>query len=157
MGRPSNQDSEDSQASGSALVPAERDHSSLFFAYGTLRRGLRRHKYLAAAGAQFIARGTVRGDLYDLGEFPGAIPSETPAALVRGEVYRLSNPGRAFKVLDHVEGIASSESESSLYRRALACVTLENGTAVEAWIYWLNRVHEPKRRILSGQYSFNAG
>lgn len=132
-------------------------HSSLFFAYGTLRRGFCRHKFLEAARAQFLSRGTVRGELYDLGEYPGAVPSESSSALVRGAVYRLPNPARALRVVDQVEGLASGSPEQSLYRRALATVTLQNGTKVEAWIYWLNRHLGPRRRIPSGKYEVNSG
>ena len=131
-------------------------HLSLFFAYGTLRRGFCRHKFLKAARAQFLWRGTVRGELFDLGAYPGAIPSQNKSALVRGEVYRLPNPACTLQVLDHVEGIAPGSPGQNLYRRELALVTLEDGTAVEAWIYWLTLMHLPKRRILSGEYSKNA-
>ena len=99
--------------------------------------------------------GSVRGALYDLGEFPGGVPSEDSSALIYGEIYRLSNPACALKLLDHVEGIASGAPEFSLYRRATTEVTFRNGTKVEAWIYWLNRAHDPKRRILSGAYAKN--
>ena len=154
LGRRSIQDSEESKAFGSAPVTG---HSSLFFAYGTLRRGFCRHKFLKAARAQFLARGTVRGELFDLGAFPGAIPSPNKSALVRGEVYRLPNPARTLQVLDCVEGMAPGSPEHNLYRRELALVTLENGTTVEAWIYWLNRVHTPRRRIPCGEYEVNSG
>ncbi len=103
--------------------------------------------------SKFVGLGAVRGVLYDLGELPGAAPSEKSTAQVHGEVYRLPDPLRALKVLDEVEGIAPGSPEHNLYRRALASIKLENGTKVEAWIYWLRRMHEPKRRIFSGDYA----
>ena len=154
LGTRSIQNSEDSKALGSALVTA---YSSLFFAYGTLRRGFCRHQFLNAPHAQFPSRGTVCGELHDLGAYPGAVPSDQSQSLVTGEVYRLPNPARALQVLDSVEGIVQGSPEHNLYRRELASVTLENGTKVGTWIYWLNRMHMPKRRILSGEYSKNAG
>ncbi|MBI4166544.1 MAG: gamma-glutamylcyclotransferase [Acidobacteria bacterium] len=128
-------------------------HSSLVFVYGTLRRGFSRHHFLEAERARFLSRGAVRGVLYDLGKFPGAVTSENAASRVSGEVYRLANPARTLKLLDHVEGIAPGAPELSLYRRAMARVTLQNGTEVAAWIYWLNRAHGAKRRISSGDYT----
>jgi gamma-glutamylcyclotransferase (GGCT)/AIG2-like uncharacterized protein YtfP len=125
----------------------------LIFVYGTLRRGLSRHRYLKAQRARFVSRGTVRGVLYNLGKFPGAVPSESPTAIIHGEVYRLANPTRALNLLDHVEGITPGAPEFSLYRRTLTEVTLHDGTKVEAWIYWLSRVHRAKRRISSGDYN----
>jgi len=125
----------------------------LIFVYGTLRRGLSRHRFLKAERARFLSRGTVRGELYDLGKFPGAVPSENATALVCGEVYCLANPARAHTLLDHVEGMVPGAPEFSLYLRAPTEVTLQNGTKVEAWIYWLNHVHGAKRRISSGDYS----
>jgi pyruvate carboxylase len=132
-------------------------HTSLLFVYGTLRRGFSRHKFLEAAGTVFVSRGTTRARLFDLGEFPGAIPSTRDSDLLTGEVYRLANPVRALKLLDQVEAFGPVSPSTSLFRRALVEVTLENGSTVRAWVYWLNRWHGPRRRIASGNYAGRVG
>ena len=129
----------------------------LFFAYGTLRRGFSRHKYLEFLRAQYLSRGAARGKLFNLGDYPGAVPSTNPADFVVGEVYRLPGPARALKLLDEWEGIRPESPVSGLFRREIAEIELGNGTVIEAWIYWLNRWHNPKRRIRSGDYTRNSG
>src|SRR5215467_16332744 len=116
--------------------------SELLFVYGTLRRPFVRHSLLQSLGARFVAKGSICGLLYDLGEFPGAVKvnhnaphmrefevklaaenTKAPAAeprysalpsyhdrrpsIITGEVFRLSNPERAFKTLDAYEGARS--------------------------------------------------
>jgi gamma-glutamylcyclotransferase (GGCT)/AIG2-like uncharacterized protein YtfP len=124
----------------------------LLFVYGTLRRGFSRHKFLKAARAQFLSLGTVHGELYDLGDYPGAEPSPHPRALITGEIYRLPHAEQALQVLDEVEGVRASSPGSGEYRRDSVRVTLRNGQMVDAWIYWLNRRHGWKRTIPSGDY-----
>jgi gamma-glutamylcyclotransferase (GGCT)/AIG2-like uncharacterized protein YtfP len=123
----------------------------LLFVYGTLKRGFKRHRFLQAARAQFLCRGSVRGRLFDLGHYPGVLPSDHPCDVVLGEVYRLPNPALALRVLDAMEGCAAT-SDAGEYRRELARVTLDHGKAAEAWVYWLNRQAGPQRRITNGDY-----
>ncbi len=46
----------------------------MLFVYGTLRSGFGRHGPLMKLGARFVANGLVKGALYHLGPFPGAVP-----------------------------------------------------------------------------------
>jgi gamma-glutamylcyclotransferase (GGCT)/AIG2-like uncharacterized protein YtfP len=125
----------------------------LLFVYGTLCRGLSRNKFLRAAGARYEGRGSVRGRLYDLGDFPGALPAQGDSVQVGGEVYRLPNPESALKVLDGVEAFGPASPQTSLFRRELVEVRLENRVTVQVWIYWLNRWYGPRRRIVTGNYA----
>ncbi len=145
----------------------------LLFVYGTLRRGFRLHGVLERLGAQYVRRGNIQGELFDLGDFPGARKTESSggssaglqpgtaalkggATLVVGEVYQLQNPARALKSLDEVEGFRShapAGSAGSLFRREIVWVTLQNGERLSAWVYWLNRASVPGRRIDSGDYA----
>ncbi len=100
-----------------------------------------------------MGKGKVQGELYDLGRYPGARGSGKPSARLAGEVYRLANPTRAFKVLDAVEGYRSAAPEASLFRRETTLVTLESGDQESAWIYWLNRPPSRTRPLRSGDYA----
>jgi gamma-glutamylcyclotransferase (GGCT)/AIG2-like uncharacterized protein YtfP len=126
----------------------------LLFVYGTLRQGYARHSILRRLGARWVGKGSVPGELFDLGEFPGARPSENGAGLVVGEVYRLPNVARAIKVLDSVEGHRSEAPAASLFRRETTLLTMESKDKHEAWIYWLKRwPSRLPRRIPSGDYT----
>jgi len=101
---------------------------NLLFVYGTLRRTSRHpaHRLLASCAA-FLGEGEFQGKLYDLGRFPGAVPSRGKSDRVAGEIYRLYDPRSAFAVLDDYEG--------KLFRREVRPVRLRNGRRIEAWIY----------------------
>jgi gamma-glutamylcyclotransferase (GGCT)/AIG2-like uncharacterized protein YtfP len=124
----------------------------LLFVYGSLRRGFELHGVLAGLGARHVGKASLRGRLFDLGDYPGAEPSTADGDRVRGEVYRLANPERALQILDRTEGLRPCAPAESLYRREVAGVTLEDGSTAQAWVYWLGRWPGPKRLIASGDY-----
>ena len=125
----------------------------LLFVYGTLRRGSARHAILRRLGAEFIGEGSIRAELFDCGEWPGARKSAANHAQVAGEIYRLRNSARALKVLDKVEGFRPQVPEASLFTRETTEVVLLDGKQTPAWVYWLNRRFGPMRRIPSGDYA----
>jgi gamma-glutamylcyclotransferase (GGCT)/AIG2-like uncharacterized protein YtfP len=128
--------------------------SELLFVYGSLRRGFDHHYLLRQLRAEFIGRGKVRGELFDLGRYPGAVKSDS-SNTVSGEIYRLKSPDSDLKALDDYEGVGSTtETQKSEYRRELTQVTIEDSGAItDAWIYWMNCDLPEKHRIASGDYS----
>jgi gamma-glutamylcyclotransferase (GGCT)/AIG2-like uncharacterized protein YtfP len=54
--------------------------------------------------------------------------------------------------LDELEGYSESEPDTSLYRRILTPVTLEDGSVVQAWAYFYNAPLGRAERIESGDY-----
>ncbi len=127
--------------------------TNLLFVYGTLRRGFGRHFLLQRVRARYVGTGHAQGELFKLGQFPGAQRSKDPAARIVGEVYQLSNPVRAFRVLDRVEGFRPNAPAAGSFRRETATVVLDNGTRATAWVYWLNRAPGEFGRIESGDYA----
>jgi gamma-glutamylcyclotransferase (GGCT)/AIG2-like uncharacterized protein YtfP len=121
------------------------DGGTLLFVYGTLRAasGHPMHRRLRAE-AEFVGEGTFRGRLYDLGTFPGAVPSPSNAERVSGEIYRLREPERAFRMLDAYEDTA--------FRRAEAIIRHEDGAASRCWIYLYGRSLKRFPRIASGDF-----
>lgn len=125
--------------------------ADLVFFYGTLmtpfhRAGrLRVDEHLIYAG-----RGTIAGALFDLGIYPAAVPASD--ARIWGEAYEMTHPSIVLQALDELEGYRADEPESSLYTRALTCVTLEDGRVVDAWAYFYNGPLGRAERIPSGDY-----
>lgn len=75
------------------------------FVYGTLRRGEINDLSMAAARAglpapEYVASATVRGRLYDFGDWPGLLPDPDGAAIV-GDVYRIERA--LLPMLDAIE------------------------------------------------------
>lgn len=125
------------------------------FVYGSLRSGFHNAVYTYISRYfVFDGLGAVQGKLYDLGEYPGAVPA-TEEFYITGELYHIANKDEfswAMEQLDEYEGIYVESGETpALFRRAPATV-LYNDTMVTAWIYWYNRPITDQHRIESGDY-----
>jgi gamma-glutamylcyclotransferase (GGCT)/AIG2-like uncharacterized protein YtfP len=140
--------------------------SNLLFVYGTLRRdgGGPAHGYLAR-GATYAGAGRVRGRLYDLGAYPGAVPAApagTPPegsaavrAVVHGELYRMRDQAALLALLDVHEGCNTDDDEPSEFVRATTPVEVDDGPPRIAWIYWYGRPVDEGRRIPHGVWTFS--
>lgn len=123
----------------------------LVFFYGTLmalfnRPGRRRvDEHLL-----FRGRGSIAAALYDLGIYPAAVPASD--GRVSGELYEMTDTTAVLRVLDEIEGFRSDDPDASLYTRLLSPVTMEDGTVLEAWVYFYNAPLDRAERIASGDY-----
>jgi gamma-glutamylcyclotransferase (GGCT)/AIG2-like uncharacterized protein YtfP len=95
---------------------------------------------LGGAAARVIGRGTVRGALYDLGEYPGLVESAGDER-VPGLILELDDAA-ALARLDRYEGV-----DEGLYVRRRVVVTRDDGTVDEVWIYFYVRSVEGRERI----------
>ena len=119
----------------------------LVFVYGTLRRGGVRAMPDLFPEAKFIGQAKVRGNLYDLGTYPGLLLDESDS-LVVGEVYEVDD--ETLGKLDEIEA-------SSLYRRKQVEVSLA-GRKVTCWVYVDNsRLYPGRTLIISGDWIEYAG
>jgi len=123
------------------------------FVYGTLRKDISNQMSLILAQhADFVGEGTFRGKLYDLGDYPGAVPSNEASDLVKGDVYALPNQKHVLRILDEYEGCGPDEFHPTEFRRERYSVDLNNGKTVDAWIYIYNRSTDGLEAIPSGDY-----
>ena len=123
----------------------------LVFFYGTLMTPFNRTGRLGIEDhLAFVGRGSIAGALFDLGIYPAAVPASD--SRVRGEVYELTDPVRALRALDELEGYRPGEAEASLYTRRRTHVCLDDGSDVEAWAYFYNAPLGRAERIQSGDY-----
>jgi gamma-glutamylcyclotransferase (GGCT)/AIG2-like uncharacterized protein YtfP len=124
------------------------------FVYGSLRSGLHNTVYnYISRYFIFDGMGTVQGDLYDMGEYPAAIPC-TDNHFIAGELYHIAQTEEfdwAMEQLDDYEGLLVEPGGIPLYRREQVDVLFKN-TIVTAWMYWYNREIINKHRIESGDY-----
>lgn len=128
------------------------------FVYGTLRRSLISAQKNAAlinimSELKFIGEGSVNGQLYDLGDYPGAIVGENFDNKIIGEVYQLDDPQAVLTVLDQYEGFIPGELEASLFARIKVKVSMSDDLAIEAWMYVYNDWVATGKLIESGDYS----
>ena len=122
------------------------------FVYGSLRSGFRSPAYeYISRYFHLIGNAKVKGKLFDLGNYPGAVPSGDES-LITGELYEINDASQfawAIAQLDDYEGIDPSEGEEKLYRRELVDAFVNNET-IQAWIYWYNGDVGGKPLIASG-------
>ena len=124
------------------------------FVYGSLRSGSP-HPVQSYIKLYFVLVGTatVRGKLYDMGDYPAAIPAEEND-FITGELYRIRRKEEFFLVmdmLDEYEGMHVEPGEIPLFRRETVNVSIDKMTTV-AWIYWYNRDVGEGKLIVSGDY-----
>ncbi|MBO9199213.1 MULTISPECIES: gamma-glutamylcyclotransferase family protein [Niastella] len=124
------------------------------FVYGSLRSGFHNSVY------SYISRyfifdgiGSVPGQLFDMGEYPAAIPC-TEDRLITGELYHIAQKEDfdwVMEQLDDYEGLLVEPGGIPLFRREPVNVLFKNSTVI-AWMYWYNRSITDEHRIDSGDY-----
>ena len=126
------------------------------FAYGTLISGSENSRIDHSIKVNCIDLGPahIRAKLYDLGYFPGAIPSPSPQHLVHGRLLRIAEPKTTFALLDQYEAYIPNQPNKSEFVRSQTTVYTDNTTKqLTAWVYWYN--HKPPyfaTAIESGDY-----
>jgi gamma-glutamylcyclotransferase (GGCT)/AIG2-like uncharacterized protein YtfP len=120
----------------------KEDH---LFVYGTLCQRMKHPlSHLLVHNGIFIGKGIFQGKLYDLGRYPGAVPSGKKTDVVTGEVYRLLNPKQVFDILDEYEG--------PRFKRSQVAIFFEEGNRLSCWIYLYTHSTSGRRIIPSGDY-----
>jgi gamma-glutamylcyclotransferase (GGCT)/AIG2-like uncharacterized protein YtfP len=121
------------------------------FFYGTLMGGFDRRRRAGIDGRlTYRGRGFISGALFDLGIYPAAIPSSD--GKIWGEVYQFDDAEFVLRALDDIEGYTHADPDRSLYTRLRTKVTLEDGQALDAWVYFYNAPLGGAPRIPSGDY-----
>jgi gamma-glutamylcyclotransferase (GGCT)/AIG2-like uncharacterized protein YtfP len=114
-----------------------RDH---LFVYGTLKAGLAPSEMsLIVEKLRPIANATVRGLLYDLGEYPGAILNPDSERNITGLVLELPDDPDVLVQLDQYEQFDPDSPHTSLFLRVRTSALLETGRTLECWVYVYNR------------------
>ncbi len=99
--------------------------------YGTLREGLTNHKLIA--GCKRIGLGWLTGfRMYNLGEYPGVIPTHDESGRIRVEWYDV--PDDVLVELDRLEEFDPDAVQTSLYLRKRVFSPYGQG-----WIYIYNQ------------------
>ncbi len=102
-------------------------------------RGYELHPLLAAS-ARFLGLGHVRGELLDLGRYPGLVEGRH---VVQGEIYQLDDP-EVLRAIDRAEGYN--------FQRRLKLVTLADRRRRQAWLYEYSGPRQGAIPIPDGNY-----
>ena len=131
----------------------ERDFPRLFL-YGSLLTGTpdRRLNKLVRHLLRHASPATIQARLYNLGHYPGVIPSAARADRIYGRVITLTNP-RLLRQLDRYEDYFADEPAKSEFIRVLMpAQLLPSQKSIDCWVYLYNRDISGKQRIVSGDY-----
>jgi len=127
--------------------------SEYLFAYGTLQPGLAPTKIArVAAKLRPVSEGFLRGALYDLGGYPGAVADPSAKGRILGTVMELPEDESVLDGLDRYEGFNPKAPETSEYIRERQIVELKTGRTVECWFYRYNRKPRDAARVESGAW-----
>ena len=123
------------------------------FLYGTLHPS-KAPEEIAGVVERFrrLGSASVRGRLYDLGEFPGAIIDPSSRTIIHGELVALPADARILQALDRYEEFDPLDPRQSLFIRRKTKVRLANGSSREAWIYVYNRPPGDAKIVRGGDY-----
>lgn len=123
------------------------------FVYGTLRRDAGHPSHgLLAEGAELLGTAHIHGRLYEIDGYPGAVPADSEAEQVVGELYRLLKPAAVLAALDDYEEAGELYPEPREYKRCRVSVKLEGGEEMVAWCYLYNRPTAGLRLIAGGDW-----
>jgi pyruvate carboxylase len=134
-----------------AVLP-EPDKEEFLFVYGTLRKGYGNelHK-LIARNSELIGIANYQGKMYNIGEYPGIVPSNDTADQVKGELYKLTNPLRLVKILDEYEEFYPENEADSIFLRKSIQVEVD-GKTIDANAYLYNRSVDGLSVITTGDF-----
>jgi gamma-glutamylcyclotransferase (GGCT)/AIG2-like uncharacterized protein YtfP len=122
------------------------------FVYGSLRRGFQHPVFdYIKNHFTFVSAANAKGKMFDLGDYPAAIPFTEGKGIV-GELFVANSEDDfnwAISQLDDYEGLNPEAGEQALYKREATTVT-HNGVETLAWIYWYNGDVTGKPVIESG-------
>jgi len=128
---------------GIELARQDIENSNIGFiiAYGTLKRGQQRENLMPG---DFVSNGYIKGDLYDLGPYPGLVDGD---GRVLCEVYSTTNLVDDVRLLDRIEG---TDLTPPLYERRLIPVECDDGKLRYGICYLYNGDFEGATKIADG-------
>jgi gamma-glutamylcyclotransferase (GGCT)/AIG2-like uncharacterized protein YtfP len=127
------------------------EKSNYLFVYGTLLDESNEFAIYLKQNCKFYDKGKLKGILYDLGEYPGAIADENYPDYVYGSIFKLNNTSEALKYLDDYEGFGEDQELPNLFIRAMVSVETGSGQ-MDCWVYLYNLPVAGFRLIESGDY-----
>lgn len=125
------------------------------FLYGTLIQRNPPDKEMARIVKRLhrVGAASVRGRLYDFGDFPGAVIDPSSNRFVRGEVVELPDDENILHALDKYEEFDSANPRNSLFVRSKVDIETADGRVIEGWIYVYNKNPGDAPLIRDGNYA----
>jgi gamma-glutamylcyclotransferase (GGCT)/AIG2-like uncharacterized protein YtfP len=124
--------------------------NALLFIYGTLLNHNNEFAVYLKEHSHFFANGKVRGKLYDIGEYPGAI-LDNGDEYIYGVILQIEDPEVVFFEIDDYEGYGDGQPEPNEFIRISADVETVS-EIVSCYIYVYNLPTDGLPRIADGRF-----
>jgi gamma-glutamylcyclotransferase (GGCT)/AIG2-like uncharacterized protein YtfP len=85
-------------------------------------------------------KGTMRGKLLDLGDYPGVLLQKRGKEEVSGHIFSIPPDPELLNRLDRYEEYFADSPDSSLFLRKLVNVKRDDGSTERCWVYVLNPI-----------------
>ena len=101
---------------------------------------------------QQLGEATIKGKLFDLGDYPGAVPGHHRHN-IHGQLIKLIKPAKTLALLDHYEAYYPDNlKQSEFIRERTEAKLKEDGKTLLCWTYWYNRKISRGKEITTGDY-----
>jgi gamma-glutamylcyclotransferase (GGCT)/AIG2-like uncharacterized protein YtfP len=128
----------------------EPTQNYFLFVYGTLMKGFNNpFSQKLQQNARWVGRARFRGQLFDLGHYPGAVCISEGSTWVHGEVWELTDFEKVIVSLDRYEGVHLRKPE---YVRQQIQAELETGEGTLTWVYLFCKPTHTLQDIPHGDY-----
>jgi gamma-glutamylcyclotransferase (GGCT)/AIG2-like uncharacterized protein YtfP len=126
---------------------------SYLFVYGTLLPEYAPEEFAPVMSSlRTVGKGTVRGTLYNLGRYPGAVLDAASSRRIYGTVFSLPGGEGLLHRLDEYEEFDPGTPATSQFIRCLCPVQFADGHVLECWVYEYNGPLGSASVIESGIY-----
>jgi gamma-glutamylcyclotransferase (GGCT)/AIG2-like uncharacterized protein YtfP len=126
--------------------------NNLLFVYGTLLQPGNDFADYLKRNCTCLFTGKLKGLLYDIGEYPGAIISNNTEGYIHGGIFKLHHPVENLRMIDDYEGYGPEQELPNLYIRSITSIETDKGF-VNAWVYLYNLPVDGLPQIKSGNYA----
>jgi gamma-glutamylcyclotransferase (GGCT)/AIG2-like uncharacterized protein YtfP len=136
----------------SRYFPTPASQCAHLFVYGTLQPQFAPEEVAPLVGSlQVAGQGSVRGVLYNLGRYPGAVLASDTSRRIHGTVLVLPEGIDLLAELDaYEEHDPDTPVADSLFTRRICKVCLADSTSLSCWIYEYNGPVKDKPIIADG-------
>jgi gamma-glutamylcyclotransferase (GGCT)/AIG2-like uncharacterized protein YtfP len=124
---------------------------SYLFVYGTLLISGNQYAAYLQKHCKRMGEGKIKGKLYDIGEYPGAIINTNDRQYIHGSIYLMDDATSVLQIIDEYEGLGPGEPQPHEYVRSIVDIETANGI-VACWMYLYNWPINKFPKVSDGRY-----
>lgn len=124
---------------------------AFLFVYGTLLIENNECAVYLKSNSKLYSTGKIKGKLYDIGEYPGAVLSDESDDYVYGSILQIDEPEKVLSIIDDYEGVGTDQVQPNEFIRVSIEAETETKPVI-CWVYLYNLPITSLTLIESGKY-----